>query len=50
LRKCPQLTKDFLARPDVWAVQADPRGAGHDLDSEVRRRLEALGYVDEPDD
>ena len=48
-RERPQLTKDLLARVDAWAAQADSKGAEHDLDSEVSSRLEALGYVDEPE-
>jgi arylsulfatase A-like enzyme len=31
-----------------WAKAADPKRSERDVDPEVQRRLEALGYVDEP--
>ena len=45
----PDLTRALLSRLEAWSADAHPKGVEHDLDPEVKSRLEALGYVDEPE-
>jgi arylsulfatase A-like enzyme len=45
----PKLTMKLRSRLEAWSAEAHPKGVEHDLDPEVKSRLEALGYVDEPE-